>query len=61
MRRFLRENGLSIGFGLLFLGVLVAQALVGHSDFNHQQAAHSGPTMSLGRYVTSSAFMVDVM
>jgi hypothetical protein len=56
-----RDNGLSITFGLLFLVTLVAQALVGHADFNHQQLAHQDPTMSLGRYVVSSAFAVDVM
>jgi uncharacterized protein DUF6766 len=61
MKRFLRENGLSIGFGLLFLGTLVLQALVGHSDYNHEQIAHHGPTLSLGRYVTSSSFGSDVM
>ena len=61
MRRALRDNGLSIAFGLLFLASLAGQALVGHSDFNHQQAAHQDATISLGRYVTSSAFWVDVM
>jgi hypothetical protein len=59
--RGLRTHTLSLGFGLLFLVTLVGQALVGHSDFNHEQAAHDSPLMSLGRYVTSSAFAVDVM
>jgi hypothetical protein len=57
----LRTHTLSLGFGLLFLLALVGQALVGHADFNHDQAAHDSPLMSLGRYVTSSAFAVDVM
>jgi hypothetical protein len=61
MRSFLRDNGLSLAFLVLFLVVLVAQALVGHSDFNHQQLAHEGPTMSLARFVISAAFWVDVM
>ncbi|MDX6649634.1 MAG: hypothetical protein QOJ97_1585 [Solirubrobacteraceae bacterium] len=61
MRRFLRDNGLSLGFGTLFLGTLVAQALVGHAAFNTDQVAHHGPTMSLWRYVTSSSFGSDVM
>jgi hypothetical protein len=61
VRRFLRESSLSLLFLALFLASLVAQALVGHSDFNHQQLAHQDPTLSLGRYVTSSAFLVDVM
>ena len=61
MKRALRDNGLGIGFGLLFLGALVAQALVGHADFNSEQLAHKDPTLSLGRYLTSSEFWVDVM
>jgi hypothetical protein len=61
MRRALRDNGLSIAFGLIFLGALIGQALVGHSDFNHQQVAHQDATVSLGRYVLSSPFWADVM
>jgi hypothetical protein len=61
VRGFLKHNGLSIVFGLIFLSTLVAQAFVGHSDFNNEQLAHSADTVSLWRYVTSSAFGVDVM
>jgi hypothetical protein len=61
VRRFPRENGLSLAFGALFLVTLGAQALVGHADFNHDQVAHQSETVSLGRYLTSSAFWVDVM
>ena len=61
MRRFLRDNGLTLFFLAIFLAALVGQAVVGHSDFNHGQIAHGDPTVSLGRYVTSSAYWVDVM
>jgi hypothetical protein len=61
MIRFARERSLSLFFLGLFAASLVGQALVGHSDFNNQQLAHQDPTMSLGPYVTSSAFLVDVM
>jgi hypothetical protein len=61
MRRVLRENSLALFFLTIFLAALVAQALVGHSDFNDDQLAHDDPTISLGRYLTSSAFLVDVM
>ena len=61
MRRFLRENSLGLAFGTLFLGTLVAQALVGHADFNADQAAHHGDPIGLWRYVTSSSFGVDVL
>jgi hypothetical protein len=58
---FIRNNGLGLFFGLLFLVTLVAQALVGHADFNHSQVAHHGEAVSLARYVTSSEYGVDVL
>jgi hypothetical protein len=59
--RFLRENSLSVFFLAIFLATLVAQAFVGHADFNHQQLAHQGDPISLWRYVRSSSYGVDVM
>jgi hypothetical protein len=59
--RFVRDNSLALFFLVIFLATLVGQALVGHADFNHQQLAHQGDPISLGRYVTSSSFGVDVM
>src|SRR5688500_10468702 len=59
--RSLRENGLGLGFGALFLGTLVFQALVGHADFNQEQVAHHSDPIGLWRYVTSSSFGVDVL
>ena len=61
MRRFVFENSLSLAFLSLFLASLVGQAFVGHSDFNHDQIAHQDETISMWRFVTSSAFWVDVM
>ena len=61
MRRFLRDNSLSIFFLAIFVATLVAQMFVGHAEFNHDQAAHRNPAISLGRYLSSSAFLVDVM
>jgi hypothetical protein len=61
MRTFLKHNGLSIVFLLLFLAALVLQALAGHADFNEDQLRHDSPTMSLGRYVLSSEFGVAVL
>ena len=61
MTRFVRENGLGLAFGALFLGTLVGQALVGHADFNHDQAAHHGDPIGLWRYVLSSSYGVDVL
>ena len=61
MRAFLRQNSLSIFFGLLFLGALVGQAIAGHVSYNQEQLAHGEPAISLGRYLTSSAFGQAVM
>jgi hypothetical protein len=60
VKRTLRDNGLGIVFGLLFLGSLVGQAFSGHADYNNQQVVDGGPTVSLGQYVTSTDFAVDV-
>ena len=61
MPRFLRDNSLSIFFGVLFLAAVVGQALAGHVSHNHEQLAHGEPTISFGRYLTSSAFGQAVM
>jgi hypothetical protein len=61
MRRFLRENSLSIVFLLLFLGALTGQAIAGHADFNEEQVRHGDPEISIGRYLVSSDFGTAVM
>jgi hypothetical protein len=60
-RGFFRDNSLSLVFGALFLATLVGQALSGLADYNAQQVAQGLATVSLGDYVTSSTFGVDVM
>jgi hypothetical protein len=61
VRRFLRENNLTIVFGLLFLAALTGQAIAGHIAYNADQAAHGEKAISLGRYLTSSNFGQAVM
>jgi hypothetical protein len=58
--RRLRDHSLGLAFGLLFLGALVGQAFAGHADFNAQQLTDGLPPVSLGRYLTSASFAVDV-
>ena len=60
MRRFLRENALSLAFGLGFLLVLGGQAVVGYADFTQRQLSSGGEAVGFGTYVTSSSFGVDV-
>ena len=61
MRRFLRENGLTLFFGLIFIAALVAQAITGWDAFNEEQVRHGSSEMSFIRYVTSSAYGAAVM
>jgi hypothetical protein len=60
-RSWARDNSLTLFFTALFLASLIAQALVGHADFNHAQVAHQDEPISLGRFLTSSVFWVDVL
>ena len=62
MRRFLRDQGLSLVFLGLFLAALSGQAVAGWHDYNnleswHARMAGEAPqTLSFGRYLTSSSF-----
>jgi hypothetical protein len=60
-RGFLRDNGLSLFFGAIFLAALVGQAFSGWADHNNQQVAEGLQTVSLAQFVTSSEFGVDVV
>jgi hypothetical protein len=60
-RGFLYDNGLSLAFGLLFVGALVGQAFAGWDLFNEDQDRHASEHISLGRYLTSSHFGSAVM
>ena len=57
----IRNHGLALFFGAIFLVTIVGQAFVGQDDFNHGQLAHHNDPVSLTRYVTSSDFWVDVL
>ncbi|MGS0685806.1 DUF6766 family protein [Nakamurella sp. GG22] len=56
----IRDNGLAIFFGALFLAALIGQALTGVAVYNSEQTAAGLPDISLLQYVTSSSFAVDV-
>jgi hypothetical protein len=59
MRR-LRDHGLSLVFGALFLSSLAGQAFAGWSALNHDQVAQGLGRLRLGQYLTSADFAVDV-
>jgi hypothetical protein len=60
VKKLLRDNGLGLFFGVLFLIALCGQAFAGHADYNNQQLTQGLEPVSLGRYLTSASFAVDV-
>ena len=60
MRRRLRDNGLGLFFGGLFLLALLGQCLAGTGQYNEQQTAAGLDRISVLDYVRTSDFAVDV-
>ena len=60
MRRWLKENSLTLAFTLLLLGALAGQAVSGQAFYNENAQDAGLPTLTLLEYVTSSQFTVDV-
>jgi hypothetical protein len=60
MTRALRDNSLSLVFGLLLLATLGGQSLVGLASYNQEATTDGLAQISWARYVTSSSFGVDV-
>jgi hypothetical protein len=54
--RFLRDNSLSLFFGVIFLATLFGQSLAGQRAYNERELAHDGEAVSYGRYLLSSDF-----
>ncbi|MFC8302712.1 DUF6766 family protein [Specibacter sp. NPDC057265] len=60
MKKMLRNNGLGLLFGALFLLALAGQAVTGHALFNEEQLSSGFPTVGFLHYISSSSFGVDV-
>ena len=60
VRSFVRQNSLSLFFGLLFIGALVGQTFAGWQQFNAEQFADGLGRLTWWQYVTSADFAVDV-
>ena len=56
MRRFARENGLSLFFGTIFLVTLGGQSFAGQHNFNAEQLQHGEDPVGWWRYVRSPDF-----
>jgi hypothetical protein len=61
MKRFVKENSLSLFFLTIFLLALVGQAVAGHDLYNQEALAHEEPPIDFWRYLTSSNFGQAVM
>jgi hypothetical protein len=59
--RFLKDNGLSLAFGALFIATLVGQAISGTADYNSDRVSEGLGEISILRYASSSTFAVDMM
>ena len=54
--RFVRDNSLSIVFGLLFLGALVGRSVTGWTNYNEEQRQHHQPRLSWISYLGTGEF-----
>ena len=57
MRRFLRDNGLSVVMLVLFVLALLGQIATGLHEYNGDQAEHGRPEVGLGGYLTTGHFV----
>ena len=60
MKAWLRENSLTLAFSVILLAALVGQAFTGDASYNEAALDAGLPTLTVGQYVTSSQFAVDV-
>lgn len=60
MRRFLRDQGLSLFFLALFVVAIVGQSIAGFAQNNDDLTQHGMPAVSYGEFISTSAFLVDV-
>lgn len=57
MKRFFRNNGLSVAFLFLFLFSIAGQVYFGFSEFNKEVAEDGGRTVNLMSYLVSGHFL----
>ena len=59
--RFIRENSLSLFFGLILLGAVVGQSFAGQHQFNDNAIQHGGRPISWAHYVVTPEFGGDLL
>jgi hypothetical protein len=60
VKRALRDNGLGLFFGGLFVAALAGQSVAGAGNYNEQQAADGLDRITWWQYVRTSDFAVDL-
>ena len=60
MKRFLRDNSLSLCMLAIFLAAVIGQSFAGWAANNEELVEHGSPEIGYGAFVSSSAFLVDV-
>lgn len=62
MKRFLRENGLSIVWlGLFFLAFIVGQSIAGYFEYNSDQQLHGREQVTYAQYLATPHFVEATM
>lgn len=61
MKRFFRDNGLSLLLGGMFIAVLVGQSIVGRLEYNSDQTDHGRQTIGYLAYLETSHFLEGTM
>jgi hypothetical protein len=62
MRRFFKDNGLSLVlFVLFFFSFILGQSITGQHEYNEDQREHGHPTISYFEYLGSSHFLEATM
>lgn len=57
MRNFLKHNGLSITFFMLFLLTLIGQVTTGLEEHNQERREQGGKSIGMSRYISSGHFL----
>jgi len=61
VKRFLKNNGLSLVLLAVFSCVLLGQFFVGHHHYNNEQREHGQPTVTYLEYVSGNHFLEATM
>lgn len=57
MKRFIKNNSLSITFFLLFIVSLIAQVIFGHEEYNKELVEEGAAAVTFSEYLTSGHFL----